>query len=260
MAKQIPSDYILTSVKDGVRVIQFNRPEKKNALCTEMYEMVTKILNEDATNDSVVVTVFTGSGEWYSSGNDLNVRALSDDFEADITKRIKIVEVFVAAFINYPKLLIAVVNGPAIGVAVTTLALCDIVYASDRATFATPFINLGLCPEGCSSYLFPRIMGRSKASEVLILGNKLKVQEAYNFGFISEIVPHEKLGELFQKLQKYGKLPVNSMKRAKRLITDNLNDQLHVINKRELAALRECFNSDEFFEGLNKFMSRKSKL
>lgn len=69
-----------------------------------------------------------------------------------------------AAFIDFPKILIAIVNGPSVGAAFTTLALCDIAFCTTNATFWAPFSALGLCAEGCSSYLFPRIMGTARVS------------------------------------------------------------------------------------------------
>ncbi|KAF2904993.1 hypothetical protein ILUMI_01177 [Ignelater luminosus] len=257
------NDYILQSVKDGVKIIKFNRPAKKNAISREMYAELTKILNEDAQNDSIVVTVLTGVGEYYTSGNDLSSASSMDadeDYEQMMDRRVEVVRRFVTAFIDYPKLLIAVVNGPCIGIGATTLSLCDVVYASDRATFLTPFVDLGICAEACSSYLYPRTMGRSKASEMLLLGRKITAQEAYEFGLVSKVVPHERLGDVFNDLMKYGQLPVNTLKANKRLIMTNLKDRLHEINVTELKQLKECFTSEEMFAALARFASRKSKL
>lgn len=93
------SEDIKLSFRDGVRKILFNRPEKKNAIKREMYSRLADILNEDAKNDKIVVTIITGAGEYYSSGNDLkSSMAAGADFEP--------VRNLIQAFINYPKLLI----------------------------------------------------------------------------------------------------------------------------------------------------------
>lgn len=253
----MPLTNIEVTFESGVRIIKFNRPQKKNSFTPEMYEAVTNTLNLDANNDKVVVTILTGEGDYYSSGNDFSI-ASSQDMDAAW----KTVYNFVEAFILYPKLLIAVVNGPAIGIAATTLALCDVVYASDRATFHTPFIKLGLCAEGCSSYMFPRIMGKSIASEMLLMGRKLNAQEAFKANLISEVVEHNKINELIERLKQYGKLPVNSVKASKALVNKNLTDVLRTTNKNEIETLKECVQTEEFGNMLLAFMTRtkKSKL
>lgn len=250
------SSNIFLSLENGVRLIKFNRPQKKNALTADMYETVINVLNSDAKDDAVVATILTGEGDCYSSGNDFSATKL-DDIEAAF----EIVYKFVDAFIQYPKLLIAVVNGPAIGIAATTLTLCDVVYASNRATFQTPFVKLGVCAEGCSSYMFPRIMGRSMASEMLLLGRKLDAQEAFRIKLVSQVIEHNELNTLIGSLKEYGKLPINSVKASKRLLMGQLRNILCDINKCEIETLKECVQSEEYANLLLAFMTRKrSKL
>lgn len=242
---------ILTTLKNGVRKITFNRPQKKNALNKQMYLKLIDLLNGDAKKDDVIITIITGNGDFYSSGNDFS--------EASNETGLATVKNLVQAFIDYPKPIIAVVNGPAIGIAATSAALCDVIYCSDKAYFQTPFVKLAICAEGASSYLFPRLLGRSKASELLLLGEKLSAQEAYNFGFVSKVIPHEEIQTFTDSLYKYGSLPLNSVKVIKDLIMINLKNTLSDCNKREMLSLVECLKSDEFSQAFMNYFS-KSKL
>lgn len=247
---------ILSTLENGVRIIKINRPKKKNAMNANIYTKLAHLLNEDANNDKVSITIITGTGEYFSSGNDM-VSALQDtDMDASLAR----VDTLIRAFIEYPKLLIAIVNGPAIGIAATTAALCDIVYASDKATFTTPFLNLGLCPEGASSFLFPRHLGRSRATEMLFFGKTLTAKEAYDCGFVAELFEHGKRDKLIEKLRAYGKLPVNAVKITKGLIIAGLKESLLAANEREMNGLRTCLESDDFLNTVTAFMNRKSKL
>ncbi|XP_049862521.1 enoyl-CoA delta isomerase 2-like isoform X3 [Schistocerca gregaria] len=164
MGSQWKFENLDVTQRKGLLIITINRPNKKNAFSRKMYEGVTQILNDAAHNDEVSIVAFTGAGDYYSSGNDLSgysdYEGASTGFNAKTTDTVKNM---VTAFIDFPKILVAVVNGPAIGIAVTKLGLCDIVFASEKATFRTPFTILGLCAEGCSTYTFPRIMGTSKS-------------------------------------------------------------------------------------------------
>lgn len=248
---------LLTELNNGVRTIKINRPHKKNAMSRDVYLQITKILNEDAVNDGVVVTILTGVGEYYSSGNDLT-DAFNQANEGNSETSLKMIHDFVQAFISYPKLLIAVVNGPAIGIAATTLALCDIVYCSDTATFTTPFLRLGLCAEAASSYTFPLRLGRSKASEMLFLGKTLTAREAYDSGFVSKIVDRNKVDNLIAELHKYGTLPVNSLKINKKLIQQGFGNILCECNTREVKALETCISSEEFGNAVALYLSNKT--
>lgn len=103
------------------------------------------------------------------------VHRLENDWLTDLVLRS-----FVGSFIDFPKPLIAAINGPAVGISVTILGLFDIVYATDRATFHTPFMELGQSPEGCSSFMFPRIMGPSLVSVVTSNPYFLSLQSILN--------------------------------------------------------------------------------
>ncbi|KAK3909587.1 Enoyl-CoA delta isomerase 2, partial [Frankliniella fusca] len=152
---------LAVSVKNGIQTIRLNRPAKRNAINTDMYAEIPKALHAGAVDDNVVVTVVTGSGSYYCSGNDLSgyLEWDGNDLERTAKQAANVIQSFVQTFIDFPKILVAVVNGPAVGLATTTLALFDLIYCSKTATFSTPFIALGLTPEGCSSYTFPKIMG-----------------------------------------------------------------------------------------------------
>jgi len=99
----------------------------------------------------------------------------------------------VRTFIRFPKILIGCVNGPAIGIAATTLQLCDYVFAGQKASFSTPFVALGQTPEGCSSYTFPAKMGVLKANEALLMGKKFSAEEALRHNLVNDIFPDDQL-------------------------------------------------------------------
>lgn len=250
-------NHIILKYRDGVRTIIFNRPDRKNAVSSSMYQTINNVLNEDAIDDRIVVTIITGSHSYFTSGNDL-IEAVSQ--EISVNDRLNIVKTMINAFINYPKLLIAVVNGPAIGIGATVAALCDIVYATNKAVFDTPFVKLGLCAEAASSFTYPHILGRSKASEVLLLNHKLSAQEAYQFGLISDIIPHSKLNKFIESLYKYGQIPVKSLTRNKQLIIANYKPVLYECVNREMEQLFECVESEDFANAMLTFVNKKSKL
>ncbi|CAH1108656.1 unnamed protein product [Psylliodes chrysocephalus] len=246
---------ILESIRDGLKTIKINRPERKNALNSTAYRELTKILNKDATNDKIVVTILTGIGDYFSSGNDL-APVMSEEIEVSLD----CIENMVKTIINYPKLLVCVVNGPAIGIGATLVTLCDVVYASDKAIFDLPFMKLGLVAEGCSSYNYPLILGRSVASEMIFFGRKLTAQEALKLGLVSRVIPHIELPSFVDSLHQYGKLPVENVKRNKAVIMDNFRDVFLQINKREFKYIKEAVYSEDFAEAIAIFLSKKSKL
>ncbi|KAJ8713516.1 hypothetical protein PYW07_013886 [Mythimna separata] len=187
---------IVETLQGSIKIVQYNKPKKKNAIDGVMYKRVSRILNDAATDDSISVMVLTGTGDFYSSGNDFSNPPDSRGNHLDILKD------YINAFIMFPKLLVAIVNGPAIGIAATTLALCDLVFASENSYFYTPFTKLGIVAEGCSTFTFPRILGERKALEMLLCNYRMPAAEALEYGFVNYIYkPEELQNELYELLQ-----------------------------------------------------------
>ncbi|XP_017780500.1 PREDICTED: enoyl-CoA delta isomerase 2, mitochondrial-like [Nicrophorus vespilloides] len=253
---------IVESLKDGVRNIQFNNPKRKNAISTSTYLKVAEILNEDASNDEVVATIFTGTGEYFTSGNDISGGLKKfDDLDAAIANSVSAYEAMAEALIQYPKLLVVLVNGPAIGVGVTMCGLCDLVYATENATFSTPFVKLGLTIEAGASVLFPKIMGRTKANEMLLFGKTFTAQEAFQANLVSRVIPQGDIGSFVEDLhKKIGKLNMVGFVNNKNLMKDSIQKDLLDTFYREGNYLRKALKSENFMNNMLLFMNRKSKL
>ncbi|XP_021390491.2 enoyl-CoA delta isomerase 2 isoform X1 [Lonchura striata] len=253
---------LIVTTKNNITKIMFNRPDRKNAINHQMYREIIKALEEAGKNDSTIA-VITGNGDYYSSGNDLSnfTNVQPGEMEKMAKDGAVLLKDFVGHFIDFPKPLIAVVNGPAIGICVTVLALCDLVYASDRATFHSPFSQLGQSPEGCSSYLFPKIMGLAKASEMLLFNKKLTAAEACAQGLVTEVFPDRSFQkEVWARLEAYASLPKNSLAVSKQLLRSMEKEKLHAVNSRECEVLMERWLSDECINAIVSFFQKKSKL
>lgn len=147
-----------------------------------MYNRLTTIINAASSDPEVQVVLLKGLGPSFSSGNDLgNFTLVPPEVFMDQEKRREIITTmgqrlllpFVEAFINCKKVIVAQVHGNVVGVAFTILGLCDLVYATESATFRSPLLQLALGPEGGSSYTFSKLFGRQKAFEYIVLGDSI---------------------------------------------------------------------------------------
>jgi len=256
----------LITDQDGVRIITLNRPKKKNAFDQSMYPKMDQILKNADMDSSVKVCVLTGSGDSFSSGNDLGnfLDALSSNQFSSKEEMAefggKLLHGTVKTLIDFSKPIIAAVNGPAIGIMFTTLPLFDLVFASSTATFLAPFSRLGQAPEGCSTYTFPRLMGTSKAVELLLLGRKIGVNEAKHLGLVNEIFTDNFMKHVIEQAIILAKLPSGSVKEGKRLMSQWNKEELHRVNEEECKVLIKRWQSEECLEAVLEFFQRKGKL
>lgn len=178
-------------LRDGaVMRLKFNRPEKKNAITAVMYGALADALSSAAVDPDIRAILFEAEGDFFTAGNDIADFMAGESLgaQADQGHETPPVQRFLAAIATAEKPLVAAVQGPAVGVGVTMLFHCDLVYVSETATFHTPFVDLALVPEAASSLLLPRIAGHQRAAEMLLLGKKIDAARAAQFGFINEVV------------------------------------------------------------------------
>ena len=170
---------LLTNDRDRVRVVTFNRPDRANAFNEELYHAAADALREAAADDDVAVVVLTGAGKAFCAGTDLLEMAETVDGAATSRDGFP---AFVDVLQEFPKPLLAAVNGAAVGLGFTMLAHCDLVFVSDRARLLAPFTNMGVAPEAASSYLLPRRMGRQRASLSLFTSDWISAEDAVATG------------------------------------------------------------------------------
>lgn len=252
MAEQ-PADNIRVTTDDRVRVVTFDRPEKKNALTSAMYHRLTDELETAAENPATRVLVLTGTGGTFTSGNDLRdfLDQVEDGSEPSAFRFLKRLPAF-------PKPLIAAVNGAAIGIGTTMLLHCDLVFASADARFALPFAALGVCPEAASSLLLPRVAGLQRATELLLLGEPFDAERAREVGIVNEVVPAEELQQrVAERAAAIAALPPAAVRATKALVRHELRDRIDETMTREGEIFGRLLSSPEATEAMTAFLEKR---
>lgn len=247
------TDHIKTSRDGRVLTITINRPEKKNAITQAMYGAIADGLSELDRDDALRAAVITGEGTMFTSGNDIT------DFASDMDgDNVPPVIRFLRGILHTEKPVVAAVNGPAIGVGLTMLLHCDVAYASEAATFAAPFVKVGVVPEAASSVLLPKAIGMAMASEVMLAGRVLTAQEALSVGLVSKVVsPDDLQQEAADVAGRLAALAPTAMKRAKSLIRHD-RTELQSVMEREGVLFADQLQSAEFAEVAAAFMQKRA--
>lgn len=247
------ADHISIHDEDRVKVVRFNRPEKKNAITQSMYAAIADAMAE-AEERGFAAIVFLGAGGIFTAGNDIAdfmTSAMTSDFANSPTLR------FLRALAGAKIPLVAGVGGVAVGVGTTMLLHCDMVFSSPRASFKTPFLNLGLVPEAASSLLAPRIMGPQRAFEMLALGETFSAEDAQRAGFVNRIVDEEKLEERsLDAARKLAALPPEALRLSRALLRGGEDAILKRIDE-EADLFVDRLKSAEAREAFSAFMEKR---
>jgi enoyl-CoA hydratase/carnithine racemase len=237
----------------AVLVLKFDRVEKKNALTQEMYQTLATKINEAAGDFGIRCVVISSEGDSFTAGNDINDFANNPQMDEGSP-----VFNFLFAIHNFPKPLIAAVHGRAVGIGTTMLMHCDIVTANPNSVFSMPFVSLGLVAEGGSSYLFPRLVGHAKASEILLTGRSFAADEALQMGLINE-VSADHFGAAMKFANILAEQPPTAVINTKALLKSGSHEAINQVMRAEGELFRMAMDSDEAQQAFMNFLMKKNK-
>jgi enoyl-CoA hydratase/carnithine racemase len=247
------TDQIQSGLCEGILTLCINRPDKKNALNLAMYQALADGLREADSDDAVRVILIAGSQECFTSGNDL-----ADFIGAPQAGPESPVMQFLIALSSARKPVVAAVNGAALGIGVTMLLHCDLVYAGRGATFQMPFVNLGLCPEAGSTLLLPRIMGHQRAAELLLLGGAFSADKACAVGIVTAVCPDQEVPATARSCAlKLAAQPAAALRLTKNLLKRDYAGPLRETIAEEGRQFQARLKSPEAAEAFQAFMQRR---
>lgn len=245
------ADHLRLSFENGIARLELNRPDKRNALTRAMYGGLAEAIRRAENDASIRTMLITGGATCFTGGNDV-----ADFLEASEWTPDSPVLQFMRAISRAEKPIVAAVNGAAVGVGVTMLLHCDLVFAGQSAQFRTPFVALGLVPEAGSSYLMPRMMGHQRAADLLLLGTPVDAETAYDLGFVTRVTEDSKtLDAAMEAAAKLCAAPAESLRLTKALMRGD-RTRLDSAMATEERLFIERLSSPEVVNAARSFLKR----
>ncbi len=245
-------------IDTSIATIQLNRPETYNSFNREMALKLQTTLDECSSNDEVRAIVLIGNGKAFCTGQDLKevtspelnpgFRKILEEHYNPIIQKIRTIE----------KPIIAAVNGVAAGAGANIALACDIVVASETASFIQAFSKIGLIPDSAGTFFLPRLIGFQKASALMMLGDKVSATEAAQLGMLYKVFSIDTFEEEVGKLAiKVAQMPTKALGLTKKLLNqsliNNLEEQLDLESDLQI----EAAESNDYAEGVQSFIEKR---
>jgi enoyl-CoA hydratase/carnithine racemase len=244
---------ILYNVDNGVATLEIRRPERKNALTQEMYGMLLRGLESAATDGEVRALLITGQPGIFTAGNELTefVANPPRDEQAPVFR-------FMRTLAAFEKPVVAAVTGHAVGIGVTMLLHCDLVYVAAGARLTMPFVQLGLVPEFASSLLLGQLAGHVRAADKLMLGSPITAEEAVQMGLANSVAPPEQVLDVAREVaERFNNLPEGGVRETKRLMKQAQAGLVAQTIEDELRSFSSRLGGPEVREAVTAFFEKR---
>ncbi len=250
-------DTLLISKQDGIGKITLNRPDVYNSFNKEMALGLQQQLDEWAEDPEVRMILISGAGKAFCAGQDLQEAIADNGLELH-----EIVEEhynpIIEKITHLEKPIVAAINGVAAGAGANIALACDICVATASATFIQAFSKIGLIPDSGGTYFLPRLIGRQRATALMMLGDKVSAEEAAAMGMIYKAFPDDSFAEEVQKIaNKLAKMPTKGLGYTKRALnhslTNDLTTQLAIEEQLQSAAGL----TTDYKEGVQAFLEKR---
>ncbi len=244
--------------EEDIGLIYLNRPEVLNALSETMKNELIHVLKETEEDDRIRVMILTGRGRGFCAGADLNRFVDAHKSDKNHRKKIRFGSLDLPrAFVQYPKPIIAAINGPAYGFGFTVSLTCDIRLASNKSRFSLAFVRIGVTPEFCSTYFFPRLVGYGKAAELIFTARPFDAQEALEIGAVNYVFPHDQLMAEAKKMAKQiASMPLIAIQKSKELLRHGMQSTLDQVAAHEQVVFLDAMKTEEHWLALNKLLGQ----
>ena len=252
---------ILTEIKDGVFTITLNRPEKLNSFNDKMFIELTDAVKQVERDASARCVVVTGAGKGFCAGQDLSSakeRMLSGDMSYGHHLR-QTYNPLIVRMINLPKPIIAAINGAAAGAGMSLAMACDLRLAAESASFLQAFVKIGLVPDAGSSWLLQRLVGRTRAMELMLTGKKIGAKEALEWGLVNQVLPNDDLMKATNELaHSLATMPTKAIGLIKRMTDYSATHTLAESLDNEADMQEVAGRTADHREGLMAFLEKRT--
>jgi enoyl-CoA hydratase/carnithine racemase len=244
--------------EEGIAIVYLNRPEALNALNETMKNELIHALKETEEDDEIRVIILTGRGRGFCAGADLSRFMEIQESDKGHRKKSRFGSVdFPRAFIQYPKPMIAAINGPSYGFGFTVTLTCDIRLASERAKFSCAFVRIGVTPEFCSTFFLPRLIGYGKAAELIFTARPFDAHEALEMGAINKVFPHHRLMPEAKKMAKQiASMPPTAVQKSKEILRHGMQSTLNQVIQHESIVFLDAMKTEEHQLALSKLLAQ----